>query len=50
MIVYVAPMKALAKERLKDWRKRLENGPLKKKVIIILKILIPLYVYKIIIG
>jgi replicative superfamily II helicase len=33
MIVYVAPMKALAKERLKDWRKRLENGPLKKKVI-----------------
>jgi activating signal cointegrator complex subunit 3 len=32
-IIYVAPLKALAKERLIDWKKRLENGPLGKVVL-----------------
>lgn len=32
-IIYVAPLKALAKERIIDWKKRLENGPLKKVVL-----------------
>jgi len=32
-IVYIAPLKALAKERLMDWQERLENTPLKKKII-----------------
>jgi len=27
-IIYIAPLKALAKERIKDWKKRIENGPL----------------------
>ncbi len=31
-IVYIAPLKALAKERLDDWKKRLEESSLKKKV------------------
>jgi activating signal cointegrator complex subunit 3 len=29
----VAPLKALAKERIIDWKKRLENGLLAKKVL-----------------
>lgn len=32
-IVYIAPLKALAKERIKDWKERLEESPLKKKII-----------------
>ena len=32
-IIYVAPLKALAKERIIDWKKRLENGPLAKVVL-----------------
>jgi activating signal cointegrator complex subunit 3 len=32
-IIYVAPLKALAKERIIDWKKRLENGPLAKTVL-----------------
>ena len=32
-IIYIAPLKALAKERIIDWKKRLENGPLGKKVL-----------------
>jgi activating signal cointegrator complex subunit 3 len=32
-IIYVAPLKALAKERIRDWKQRLENGPLKKRVL-----------------
>jgi len=32
-IVYVGPYKALVKERLNDWVKRLEKGSLKKKVL-----------------
>jgi activating signal cointegrator complex subunit 3 len=32
-IIYVAPLKALAKERIIDWKKRLENGPLRKVVL-----------------
>lgn len=32
-IIYIAPYKALAKERLKDWHKRMGLGPLKKKVL-----------------
>lgn len=32
-IIYIAPLKALAKERLADWKKRLSEGPLQKKVI-----------------
>mmetsp|Transcript_48752 Transcript_48752/g.66336 ORF Transcript_48752/g.66336 Transcript_48752/m.66336 type:complete len:96 (+) Transcript_48752:1720-2007(+) len=27
-IIYIAPLKALAKERIADWRKRLTEGPL----------------------
>jgi len=29
-IIYIAPLKALAKERIKDWKKRLEQGPLSR--------------------
>lgn len=32
-IIYVAPLKALAKERIIDWKKRLENGPMGKVVL-----------------
>jgi activating signal cointegrator complex subunit 3 len=32
-IVYIAPLKALAKERLQDWKVRLEESELKKNVI-----------------
>ena len=33
-IVYIAPLKALAKERIKDWKERLEDNPaLKKKIL-----------------
>jgi len=32
-IIYIAPLKALAKERLIDWKKRLQDGPLKKSVL-----------------
>lgn len=32
-VIYIAPLKAIAKERLKDWRDRLECGVLKKKVL-----------------
>ena len=32
-IIYIAPLKALAKERIIDWKKRLENGPLGKVVL-----------------
>ena len=32
-IVYIAPLKALAKERLKDWQERLESSSLQKKII-----------------
>ena len=32
-IIYIAPLKALAKERLKDWKERLEESELKKNVI-----------------
>jgi Superfamily II helicase len=32
-IIYIAPLKAIAKERLADWKERLENGPLQKKVL-----------------
>jgi activating signal cointegrator complex subunit 3 len=32
-IIYVAPLKALAKERIIDWKKRLEKGPLGKVVL-----------------
>jgi len=32
-IIYVAPLKALAKERIVDWKKRLEKGPLGKVVL-----------------
>ncbi len=32
-IIYVAPLKALAKERIIDWKKRLEQGSLGKKVL-----------------
>jgi activating signal cointegrator complex subunit 3 len=31
-IIYIAPLKALAKERIIDWKKRLQEGPLKKIV------------------
>ena len=27
-IIFIAPLKALAKERIIDWKKRLEQGPL----------------------
>ena len=32
-VIYVAPLKALAKERIIDWRKRLQEGPMKKVVL-----------------
>lgn len=32
-VVYIAPMKALVKERISDWKKRFEAGPLRKKVV-----------------
>lgn len=32
-IIFIAPLKALAKERIIDWKKRLENGSLKKSVL-----------------
>lgn len=32
-VIYIAPFKALAKERLKDWKTRLEDGAPKKKVL-----------------
>ena len=32
-IIYVAPLKALAKERIIDWKKRLEKGSLNKVVL-----------------
>ena len=32
-IIFVAPLKALAKERIIDWKKRLEQGGLKKSVL-----------------
>ena len=32
-VIYVAPLKALAKERIIDWKKRLQDGPLKKVVV-----------------
>lgn len=33
-VIYIAPMKAIAKERLKDWVKRLQSNPeINKKVL-----------------
>jgi replicative superfamily II helicase len=32
-IIFIAPLKALEKEIIIDWKKRLENGPLKKSVL-----------------
>ncbi len=32
-IIYIAPLKALAKERIIDWRRRLQDGSLKKTVL-----------------
>lgn len=32
-IIFIAPLKALAKERIIDWKKRLQNGPLQKSVL-----------------
>ena len=32
-IIFIAPLKALAKERIIDWKKRLEYGPLQKSVL-----------------
>lgn len=32
-IIYIAPMKALAKERIIDWKKRFQEGELKKNVV-----------------
>uniref|UniRef100_T1PKB2 Sec63 Brl domain protein n=1 Tax=Musca domestica TaxID=7370 RepID=T1PKB2_MUSDO len=32
-VVYIAPLKALVKERISDWKKRFEAGPLRKKVV-----------------
>lgn len=32
-IIFIAPLKALAKERIIDWKKRLEQGSLKKSVL-----------------
>lgn len=31
-VIYIAPLKALAKERIIDWKKRLQNGSVKKIV------------------
>ena len=32
-VIYIAPLKALAKERLSDWKKRLGQSDLKKSVL-----------------
>ncbi|TMW51086.1 hypothetical protein DOY81_003817 [Sarcophaga bullata] len=32
-VVYIAPLKALVKERISDWKRRFEAGPLKLKVV-----------------
>jgi len=32
-IIFIAPLKALAKERIIDWKKRLEQGSLQKSVL-----------------
>lgn len=32
-VIFVAPLKALAKERIIDWKKRLEAGPLQKSIL-----------------
>ena len=32
-IIFIAPLKALAKERIIDWKKRLESGSLNKSVL-----------------
>lgn len=32
-VIFIAPLKALAKERIIDWKKRLEAGPLQKSVL-----------------
>lgn len=32
-VIFIAPLKALAKERISDWKKRLEQGPLQKSVL-----------------
>uniref|UniRef100_A0A1A9WJB5 U5 small nuclear ribonucleoprotein 200 kDa helicase n=1 Tax=Glossina brevipalpis TaxID=37001 RepID=A0A1A9WJB5_9MUSC len=32
-VVYIAPLKALVKERISDWKKRFEQGPLDIKVV-----------------
>lgn len=32
-VIYIAPLKALAKERILDWKKRLQDGPLGKTVL-----------------
>jgi activating signal cointegrator complex subunit 3 len=32
-IIYIAPMKALAKERIIDWKRRFQEGDLKKSVV-----------------
>ena len=31
-VIYIAPLKALAKERIIDWKRRLQQGPVKKIV------------------
>lgn len=32
-IIFIAPLKALAKERIIDWKKRFEQGSLRKSVL-----------------
>jgi len=32
-VIYIAPMKALAKERIKDWKKRFGSDFMNKKVL-----------------
>lgn len=32
-IIYIAPLKALAKERIIDWKKRLQEGSVKKQIV-----------------
>ncbi len=32
-VIYIAPMKAIAKERIKDWVGRYMEGPLKKTIV-----------------
>ena len=32
-IIYIAPLKALAKERIQDWKRRLQEGPIAKVVL-----------------